>query len=258
MHEAVSPGTVSKLLSAADCLPSDFLALDSAMVALPFVFRPALAASAILCVTLPMTAPAEDLKLSLRFQRETSLHSGRFHQLTRDEVWKPEETAIVVCDVWDLHHCLNAVRRLEEFVPRLNDVLTKAREQGVTIIHSPSDCMPAYADHPARQRAVAAPKAAFVPYNCEAWCSVVPAEERAVYPIDQSDGGEDDDPAEHAKWAAELKAMGRNPGLPWAKQSDMLTIDEERDFISDRGDEVWNVLQQIGTSSDLGGIAQQR
>jgi sugar lactone lactonase YvrE/type 1 glutamine amidotransferase/nicotinamidase-related amidase len=216
------------------------------MVVLPLDFRSALAVSAILCVTFPMTAFSEDLQLSLRFQQESSLHSGRFHQLTRDEVWKPEETAIIVCDVWDLHHCLNAVRRLEEFVPRLNDVLTKARAQGVTIIHAPSDCMPAYANHPARQRAISAPRAAFIPYDCEAWCSVVPAEERAVYPIDQSDGGEDDDPAEHAEWAAKLKSMGRNPGLPWARQSDMLTIDKARDFISDKGDEVWNVLQQNG------------
>ncbi|MDG2129180.1 MAG: isochorismatase family protein [Fuerstiella sp.] len=193
-----------------------------------------------------MTVFSEDLELRLRTQQETSLHSGRFHRLVRDEVWKPKETAIIVCDVWDLHHCLNAVRRLEEFVPRLNDVLTKARAEGVTIIHAPSDCMPGYAGHPARRRAIAAPKAAFIPYDCEAWCSVVPAEERAVYPIDQSDGGEDDDPDEHAEWAAKLKAMGRNPALPWAKQSDMLTIDAERDFISDKGDEVWNVLQQKG------------
>ena len=216
------------------------------MVVLPYCSRRLLAVSAILWVTLPVTVLSEDLRLSLRYQQETSLHSGRFHQLTRDEVWKPEETAIIVCDVWDLHHCLNAVRRLEEFVPRLNNVLTKARSQGVTIIHSPSDCMPAYADHPARQRAIAAPRAEFVPHDCEAWCSVVPAEERAVYPIDQSDGGEDDDPQEHAEWAARLKSMGRNPGLPWASQSDMLTIDEARDFISDKGDEVWNVLQQKG------------
>lgn len=189
---------------------------------------------------------AENLDLTLRYQQETSLNSGRFHQLSRTERWKPEETAIIVCDVWDYHHCLNAVRRLEEFVPRLNSVLEKARDNGVTIIHSPSDCMPAYENHPARNRAVAAPAAEFLPHDCKAWCSVVPAEERAIYPIDQSDGGEDDDPAEHADWAAKLKAMGRNPGLPWQKQSDMLTIDSERDFISDRGDEVWNVLQMRG------------
>ena len=189
---------------------------------------------------------AEPLKLTLRYQRETSLNSGRFHQLVRGEQWKPEETAIIVCDVWDYHHCLNAVRRLEEFVPRLNDVLIRAREQGVTIIHSPSDCMPAYQDHPARKRAAEAPAAAFVPHECGTWCSLVPAEERAVYPIDQSDGGEDDDPAEHAAWAAKLTALGRNPGMPWQKQTDMITIDSARDFISDKGNEVWNVLQQRG------------
>ena len=47
---------------------------------------------------------------------------------------------------------MNAVRRLEEFAPRMNDVLKEARRRGATIIHSPSDCMPAYADHPARKR----------------------------------------------------------------------------------------------------------
>ena len=192
------------------------------------------------------THAAEPLKLTLRYQQESSLNSGRFHQLVRDEKWKPAETAIIVCDVWDYHHCLNAVRRLEEFVPRLNDVLMKARNEGVTIIHSPSDCMPAYENHPARKRAVSAPTADFVPHDCKSWCSVVPTEERAVYPIDQSDGGEDDDPAEHAEWAAKLKAMGRNPGMPWQTQTDMITIDESRDFISDKGDEVWNVLQQRG------------
>lgn len=198
------------------------------------------------CLMSSLTATAEDLTLQLQYQQETSLDSGRFHQLTREEQWKPEETAIIVCDVWDYHHCLNAVRRLEEFVPRLDEVLKQARAQGVTIIHSPSDCMPAYAEHPARKRTLAVPAAGFQPYDAKAWCSVIPAEERAVYPIDQSDGGEDDDPAEHAEWAAKLKALGRNPGMPWKKQTDMLTIDGDRDYISDRGDEVWNVLQQQG------------
>ena len=72
------------------------------MIVLPFYSRPALAVSAILCVILPVTTFSEDLKLNLRLQQETSLHSGRFHQLTRDEAWNPEETAIIVCDVWDL------------------------------------------------------------------------------------------------------------------------------------------------------------
>lgn len=201
-------------------------------------------AVAAVAIATELANAGEPMKLTLSYHQETSLNSERFHQLVRSEQWKPEETAIVVCDVWDYHHCLNAVRRLEEFVPRLNDVLTKARSAGVTIIHSPSDCMPAYENHPARTRAMAAPTANFVPHDCQAWCSVVPSEERAAYPIDQSDGGEDDDPAEHAEWAAKLEAIGRNPGMPWQKQSDMITIDEARDFISDKGDEVWNILQQ--------------
>ncbi len=148
--------------------------------------------------------------------------------------------------VWDYHHCLNAVRRLEEFAPRLNKVLIEARGRGVTIIHSPSDCMQAYRDHPSRLRAVRAPKASYVPDAVESWCGVIPAEENAVFPIDQSDGGEDDDPQEHAEWVAKLKALGRDPKMPWKKQSDMLTIDPAVDYISDRGDEVWNILENCG------------
>ncbi len=186
------------------------------------------------------------IPLTLRYQLESSASSGRFHQHTRQQKWKPEETAIIVCDVWDLHHCLNAVRRLEQFAPRLNAVLNEARLRGVTIIHSPSDCMPAYEENAARQRAIDAPKAAWVPHEVGSWCSVTPTEERAAYPIDQSDGGEDDDPDEHTKWAAQLKALGRNPGTPWKTQSSLITIDEDHDFISDRGDEVWNVLESRG------------
>lgn len=187
--------------------------------------------------------PAKPLNLTLQSQSETSAGSGRFHIKTRQEQWKPEETAIIVCDVWDLHHCLNAVRRLEEFAPRLNAVLKEARSRGVTIIHSPSDCMPAYEKHLARLNAKITPEAKWIPHDVKSWCSVIPTEERAAYPIDQSDGGEDDDPEEHAKWVAHLKSLGRNPGTPWKKQSDLIEIDPEKDFISDRGDEVWNVLE---------------
>jgi len=192
------------------------------------------------------TIHSEEIRLTLRDQVETSKDSGRFHRLTREELWKPSETAVIVCDVWDYHHCLNAVRRIEQFGPRLNDVLIDARHRGMTIIHSPSDCMPAYVDHPARQRAIGTPKAKQLPSEIESWCSRIPDEERAVYPIDQSDGGEDDDPAEHAKWAAKLKSLGRNPNLPWKRQSDLIEIDPEADYISDRGDEVWSILKQKG------------
>lgn len=208
-----------------------------------------------LCLAMLMTGtmllPAtrtcgEELQLQLRYQSETKPGSGRFHVLSRKETWNPAETALIVCDVWDLHHCLNAVRREEEFAPRLNEVVAKARRQGVTIIHAPSSCMDAYVGHAARLRAVNTPAAVKLPKDITTWCKQIPSEEAGTYPIDQTDGGEDDDLQEHAAWAAKLTAMGRNPKSPWKKQSELVAIDPERDYISDRGDEVWSILEQRG------------
>ena len=162
----------------------------------------------------------DEINLQLRFQSESDLDSGRFSTKSRTEMWDFSKTAIIVCDVWDSHHCLNAVRRVEEFAPRLNKVLSVARRLGATIIHSPSDCMPAYEQHPARIRAQSTPVAARQPYEIAQWCSKVAAEERGIWPIDQSDGGEDDDPQEHAEWVKELKASGRSAATPWLRQSD--------------------------------------
>ena len=195
---------------------------------------------------LTQSAVADDLELELRFQKETSSDSGRYHTSSRKETWNPAETALVVCDMWDLHHCLNAVRRGAEIAPRLDQVLTDIRNRGVTIIHAPSSCMEAYAGHPARKRAEAVSPAKDLPPEIEAWCSRIPAEERGKYPIDQSDGGEDDDPAEHKAWAEKLTKMGRNPRAPWKKQTDLITIDADRDFISDSGPEVWSIMEQRG------------
>ena len=46
--------------------------------------------------------------------------------------------------------------------------------------------------------------------------------------------------------AAKLDAMGRNPRAPWKRQIDILTIDADQDYISDQGDEVWNILEDRG------------
>jgi nicotinamidase-related amidase len=159
------------------------------------------------------------------------------------ESWLPAETAVIVCDMWDLHHCHNAVKREAEMAPRMNEVLERARARGVFIIHAPSGCMKAYEGHPARERAKSAPRAASLPEGIGEWCKQIPAEEKAVYPIDQSDGGEDDDPADHAAWAQQLAARGLNPRAPWTRQTDALRIDADRDAISDSGVEIWGLLQ---------------
>jgi nicotinamidase-related amidase/type 1 glutamine amidotransferase len=179
----------------------------------------------------------------MRTRIETSKDSKRYHTVIQDKQWDPHKTAVIVCDVWDLHHCLNAVRRAEEFAPRLEKFLKEARALGMTVIHAPSDCMDAYKKHPARLRALSVPRAKKLPRDISAWCSRIPAEERGRYPIDQSDGGEDDDLAEHRAWAKKLKSMGRNPRAPWKEESPLLTI-EDRDYISDKGEDVWSILQK--------------
>lgn len=182
--------------------------------------------------------------MTLRSQKPVADHQDAHQVIEKKTNWSPDETAIILCDFWDYHHCLNAVKRMKEFGPRLNQVLSNARDRGVTIIHAPSDCMDAYKDHPSRKRVIElAANATDAPKGITSWCSKIPSEELAKFPIDQSDGGEDDDLNEHAQWAHQLTELGRNPNMPWKKQNEMIEINSEKDLISDRGDEVWKVLQ---------------
>jgi type 1 glutamine amidotransferase/nicotinamidase-related amidase len=186
-------------------------------------------------------APGQDNLIIHRRIRQ--LLPGSVRPTESTETWDPKQTAIIVCDMWDAHHCLNAVRRVEEMAPRMNQVLENARGRGVLIIHAPSSCMAPYENHPARQRAKAAPRAANLPADISQWCSKIPQEEKVIYPIDQSDGGEDDDPVEHARWQERLSGMGRVGRSPWKAQIDLLKIRDE-DAISDSGVEIWNLLEQ--------------
>jgi type 1 glutamine amidotransferase/nicotinamidase-related amidase len=201
---------------------------------------------AIQCV---QTRAADTVQLELRYQQPTSEGSNRFHRLTRREDWAPQATAVIVCDMWDSHHCVNAVRRVAEVAPRMDRFITDLRSRGVTIIHAPSGCMEAYKDHPSRLRAVQTPKSKSLPNEIANWCDRIPAEEAASYPVDQSAGGEDDDPDDHRLWAARLEAMGRNPKAPWLKQCDAIRISEKQDFISDSGEEIWSILEQNGIAN---------
>lgn len=212
-----------------------------------------IALAATTCLLTPLTARADKdqgkqsatLSLSLRSCAETKNGSGLFHRKVESQSWDAKKTAVVVCDMWDLHHCLNATRRGTELAPRMNQVLAEARRRGATIIHAPSSCMQAYKDHPARLRAKSTPKSKNLPDEIGKWCYKIPSEEKGEYPIDQTDGGEDDDPDEHAAWAKKLEEMGRNPRAPWKSQTDLLEIKDE-DYISDRGEEIWSVMEQRG------------
>ncbi|MBB08841.1 MAG: nicotinamidase [Roseibacillus sp.] len=192
--------------------------------------------------------PAEDYEM--RLSKRVEEKPGQFRMVESVEKWNPVETAVIVCDMWDLHHCKNAVDRAVQMAPRMNALLKAARKRGSLIVHAPSSCMEFYRDHPARRRAQSAPRAGNVPEGIDQWLTWIDErEKKAGYPIDHSDGGEDDDPQEHAAWAAKLKDMGRNPRAPWTRQLDLLEIDGEKDAITDNGTENWNLLEQHGVKN---------
>ena len=196
-----------------------------------------------------LLAAVSSLQADITVHKQSRVESGNgFVVKQAAETWQPAQTAIIVCDMWDSHHCLNAVRRCVEVAPRMNEVLKKAREQGVLIVHAPSSCMDAYKDHPGRKLAQSAPKAANLPADISQWCRVIPSEEKGIYPIDQTEGGEDDDLAEHKVWQDKLAALGRNPKSPWKAQIGLLTIDN-KDAISDSGVEIWNLLEARGINN---------
>ena len=138
--------------------------------------------------------------------------------------------------MWNQHWCQGATRRVGELAPAMNRTIAAARAKGVLIIHAPSSCMDAYKDHPARKRAQAAPRAANLPAEIDEWCNKIPAEEKGIYPIDQSDGGCDDGPA--------------MPGAahPGSRQIAAIEIKDE-DAISDSGAEIWNLLESRGITN---------
>lgn len=182
---------------------------------------------AAICLAAP--AGAEPLVLHTRSRVETAPGSGEWRVVENTVKWDPKKTAIVVCDMWDRHWCQGASARVAEMAPRVNEVLKAARRRGVFIIHCPSGTMEFYRDTPQRKRAQAAPKVpAKVPLK--GWCSLDPARE-APLPIDDSDGGCDDQPP-------------CPQGHPWTRQIATIEIAEE-DAITD-SEEAYFLMQARG------------
>jgi nicotinamidase-related amidase len=167
-----------------------------------------------------------------------------YHRIAQNESWDVQRVALIICDMWDSHHCVNAVRRVHEIAPRIDELANSMRQSGATIIHAPSGCMNFYKSHPARIRVKSVPGASNLPKDLDRWCDQIPSEEKAHYPVDQSDGGEDDDPVEHRQWATSLQRQERDPRRPWKCQIETIRIDDERDYVSDSGNEVWNILEK--------------
>jgi len=130
--------------------------------------------------------------------------------------------AITVCDMWDDHWSRGAAERVAEMAPRMDQVLAHARSAGVQIVHTPSDTMEHYDGTPARARVLAAPPLS-LPEDLE--------HADPPLPIDDSDGGSD---------------TGEKPShRAWRTQHPLLSIDQQRDGISDDGVEVYRYLRHL-------------
>ena len=105
--------------------------------------------SASLVAALPLATAAAEPALSLqtRVRVESAADGGRFAIRYETVRWNPDETAVIVCDMWQRHWCDGAVKRGAEMAPRMNRFITEARERGALIVHAPSSGMEHYADH---------------------------------------------------------------------------------------------------------------
>lgn len=149
--------------------------------------------------------------------------------------WDPARAAVVICDMWDAHHCVSAARRVVQVAPRMNEVVAVLREQGALIVHAPAGCVDFYADTPARMRAIQAPRA------------------QAPAPIDWNDP----DPAREAALPATLVDTGpcscdspepcchAGPPYPWTRQTPLIDIHAD-DAVTDDGQELFNLLEHRG------------
>lgn len=95
--------------------------------------------------------PATPGILPVRWRRR--VRKGKSFQVVEGlSEWNASETAIIICDMWAEHPCRMAQMRVGRIAPRMNEVVSLARDQGVAIIHAPSGGMQHYEDTPYRRR----------------------------------------------------------------------------------------------------------
>lgn len=165
-------------------------------------------------------------RLAIRTRVELFKGSGDFREthLTYDLI--PEQTAVVICDMWDKHWCTGATTRVGQMVNRMEPFLRTLREKRMMIVHAPSETMAFYKEAPQR-RAILSLPAATLP-------AVLDLNDPPL-PVDSSDGGCDTDDKFSKAWKRE------HPGL---------TIGPN-DFISDNGQEIYNAMKLRGINTLL-------
>lgn len=166
---------------------------------------------------------------------------GKHQEIDQTVHWDPQQTAIIICDMWDDHTCKAAAQRVAEMVPTMNRMVSAARETGVVIIHAPSGTMSFYAETAQRRRAIEAP---FTESPIEIkWNYWDPEREGEPLPFIRSSGCGCIDPC--PGWIADDRGIRQWKGgkVPWTRQIETIEIASE-DAISDDGQEVYNLMQE--------------
>ena len=172
------------------------------------------------------SSPPPTLKFNV--QKRVATSGGEFKVVNEKQDWEPEKTAIVICDMWDQHWCKGASARVAELAPHMNRALNIARQKGMLIVHSPSDCMKYYSEYPQRKIAQQYSR----PDDKYEEGALLPSEQGAVWPIDQTNGGCNDTPRCEERY-------------PWTKEIDLLEI-KENDVITDSGPEMERMFREKG------------
>lgn len=163
--------------------------------------------------------------------------------MAREDVevtWDPSAGAVIICDMWDRHHCVSAERRVAEIASPMNEVVAQLRRQGALIIHSPSGCTFFYKDTLQRRRAREAPFApARLPFEWRDWD---PAREAAL-PRSVADPGP-------CSCSSPDRCCESGEPYPWTRQIDLIEI-AGGDAISDDGQEIYNLLETRSVSDLL-------
>ena len=177
--------------------------------------------------------------LDTRIRAKPDDSTDTFEITTKTVEWDPAQAAVIICDMWDTHHCISTAKRVAEMAPRMNEVIAGIQKDGALIIHAPSSCMGFYDKTPQRKRAQEAPFVeASVEFRWNGWDQ--PREirqlEESPLPIGITNPG---------PCSCHTPEPCCEEGVaPWISQIETIEIAEE-DAISDDGQEVYNLLQRI-------------
>ena len=184
---------------------------------------------------IPKTAGDFDVRL-----RSRKSNGDKVVSTTSTAKWKASETAIIICDMWREHPCKLAQYRAGRMAPRMNEVVSWARDHGVAVIHAPSSGVKYYEETPYRARMKAA-RFSKPPVEIQRWCYHNPDKEGKwpiVDDVRRADGAVTgcDDPSPRAH-----KDHDRH-------QHPAINI-IGYDGVSDNGQEIYNFLEQEGRNN---------